>query len=311
MIGKRPVGFSRRVKYEWLEYTAKLCMNAVGVADRKDSVSDRVGSCKGESGDAVGAPGTKDTAFSLIGPCKEGRKGAVGATDAKDSAPSFDSINEAKIREGLRDYLVGEGFPPVGVTSTNREKVVSVLSRTWATTSSHLVELRNAALRLYPKVKEPERLVLHWGLVSAAYPFVFDVAEVVGRLLRLQQTIRLYQVRGRVEDIAGQRPTIYHAVPKVLRSFVDWRVLGSPLNGLGVYSSACKVPVQNEGLLAWLVEAVLRTKSSPALPLTAVINSPGLFPFFIEPGSVTDYVLRKNPRLVRFRQAVEQDMVGV
>lgn len=80
---------------------------------------------------------------------------------------------------------------------------------------------------------------------------------------------------------------------------------------MGVYSPTCKVFIQDEELLAWLVEAVLRTKSSPALPLTAVINSPGLFPFFIEPGSVTDYVLRKNPRLVRFRQGVEQDMLGV
>lgn len=47
------------------------------------------------------------------------------------------------------------------------------------------------------------------------------------------------------------------------------------------------------------------------LPMLSAVTSPGLFPFSIEPGIVTDYVIRKNPRLTTFRQGVSEEMVGL
>lgn len=259
----RIIGFSRRIRYEWLEHAAELCV-------------------------AVG-----------------------NAPESEVNTVSWDAQVTGRIRQGLREYLAHQMCVPVDVPSESRDKAATLLSRIWSSVPSDVVMLRDEALELYARVSEPERLALHWGMVIAVYPFVFEMAEVVGRLLRLQKTFRLSQVRERIEDIAGQRPTVYHAVPKVIRSFVDWRVLASPLDGTGVYSGTEPLHIHDETLLAWLVEAMLHAKSAPALPLVSLVNSPGLFPFFIEPGSTTDYVIRKNPRLTVFRQGVSEVMVGL
>ncbi len=257
------IGFSRRIRYEWLEHAAELC---VAVAD---------------------------------------------APETEVNAGPWDTHVTGRIRQELREYLAHQMCVPVGVPSESRDKAATILSRIWSFVPSNVVMLRDEALILYARISEPERLALHWGMVISVYPFVFEVAEVVGRLLRLQKTFTLSQVRQRIEDVAGQRPTVYHAVPKVIRSLVDWRVLASPLDGTGVYSGTDPLPVNDEALLAWLVEAMLHAKSAPALPLLSVVNSPGLFPFLIEPGSVTDYVIRKNLRLTVFRQGISEIMVGL
>ena len=66
--------------------------------------------------------------------------------------------------------------------------------------STQWVELRDDALELYEEISDSERIVLHWGMTSAVYPFVL-VAETVGRLLRFQETFTVSQVRERVEGI--------------------------------------------------------------------------------------------------------------
>lgn len=233
------------------------------------------------------------------------------APETEVNAGPWDTQVTGRVRQELREYLAHQMCGPIDVSSESCDKAVTLLSRIWSSVPSNVVMLRDEALELHPRVSEPEHLALHWGMVIAVYPFVLEVAEVVGRLLRLQKTFTLSQVRKRIEDIAGQRPTVYHAVPKLIRSFVDWGVLTSPLDGTGVYSGTDPSPVHDETLLAWLVEAMLHAKSVPALPLLGVVNSPGLFPFLIEPGSVTDYVIRKNPRLTVFRQGISEVMVGL
>lgn len=255
----KTVGFSRRIRYEWLEHAADLA--------------------------------------------------AYSCRALYDDQP-LDNCTLMVLRHEIGRYVakhMGGSSSPLSVSG---QKATGLLSRIWLSVPEKLVSLRNAALKHYEQVEPKERLLLHWGMTSAVYPFVLETAEVVGRLLSLQRTFRLRQVRERMHDMAGERPTVYYAVTKIIRSFVDWGVLASPLDGTGTYSKSEPLDVVNEALLAWLVEALLHAKGS-SRPLFSLINSPGTFPFHIRPENTTDYVVRQNPRLTVFRQGVSEVMVGL
>ena len=62
-------------------------------------------------------------------------------------------------------------------------------------------------------------------MALAAYPFWGAVAAQTGRLLRLQGTVAAAQVQRRIKEGYGERDTVSRAARRVLRSFIDWRVL--------------------------------------------------------------------------------------
>ena len=63
-----------------------------------------------------------------------------------------------------------------------------------------LCELRQDGVRLLQSVHRTERLPLHWGMTMAVYPFWRVVADVTGRLFRLQGAVAPLQVQRRVKS---------------------------------------------------------------------------------------------------------------
>lgn len=153
-----------------------------------------------------------------------------------------------------------------------------------------------------------QRAPLHWGMVCANYPVVWEVALVVGRLLGLQGTISLAQSRRRIVETYGERSTLVRASQRIMRSFVDWGVLKEAPEK-GIYIAAPASPVSDESLTIWLVEAVLRATNSELGVLSSVLGSPALFPFLIErlPGRM----LEQSPRLELHRQNRNEDLVAL
>ncbi len=302
MQSDMPIGFSNIVKYEWLEYAAKICVeigrtSALEVEEKSEQVPGSTLPHKGQ----MELFHYEDTQCSTVNPVSNG----------KNKKEFREEKKQALIRKALKEYISHELSVTVEEDSDYRKKIVTTLSRIWLSVPANMVDLRDDALALYEKVADPERLVLHWGMTSAVYPFVFLVAETVGRLLRFQETFTLAQVRERVESVLGQRPTVYHAVPKVIYSFVDWGALRRISEGKGVYAGTEPLLVKNEMLIAWLLEAILYAKGVTSLPVFTAVSSPGLFPFSIDPGVVTDYVIRQNSRLTTFRHGMNEDMVGL
>ena len=303
MLSDMPVGFSNIVKYEWLEYTVRICIDVGRISKTNtDGNNEGVQSSGLDFKGQIGLFGDLDTQYSEVSTVKDSKTVKKYGIGRKE---------QALIREALHLYLADEVSVHSNSRNKNRDKTVSILSKIWSSVPPNVVELRDDALELYEEISDSERIVLHWGMTSAVYPFVFLVAETVGRLLRFQETFTLSQVRERVEGILGDRPTVYHALPKVLYSFVDWGVLKRIQNSKGVYAGTEPISIKNQYLIAWLLEAVLYAKGVSSLPLLSVIDSPGLFPFSIEPGVITDYVIRQNPRLTVFRHGMSEDMVGL
>ncbi|MEW6637160.1 MAG: hypothetical protein AB1425_10170 [Actinomycetota bacterium] len=205
------------------------------------------------------------------------------------------------IRKKLDFLLEGE------VSGKNaRRKTKTVLLRVWVPTSEELKGLRGRGLELFPDQTPPGRLALHWGMSLATYPFLRDVATTAGRLLNLQGAFSVPQARSRLAEVYGEREILARALRHVLRSMVEWDVLREA-DEKGVYLSAPKRPIENEKVVFWLIEAMLRASGSDAAALSALLNSAALFPF--EMGYIDRTALEKSGGLEIYRQSLDEDLV--
>jgi hypothetical protein len=239
------VGFSQRIRLEWLQYTAELFL--------------------------------------------------TGSTREQI---------QTKLQNLLREQLSVGGTAERG----NREKAITILLKIWVSVPKPLEALRNDGLAFLKRLPLHDQLAVHWGMTLAVYPFFGVVAETVGRLLRLQGSATAAQVQRRVREQLGERETVARAARRVLRCFVDWRVLEVGREK-GAYHTAPLRPVQDTRLAVWLIESVVLASGVRAIPLHVLTQSPALFPFTLEPLNVT--TVECQHRLEVFRQGIDETMVAL
>lgn len=228
------VGFSQRIRLEWLEHTAQLVL--------QDQCMDRI---------------------------------------------------ESSLHDLLKHRLSVGGNAERG----SREKAITILKKVWVAPPNRIRFLRDEALQYLSEWDVGDHLVLHWCMAMAAYPFWGQVAEAVGRLLRLQGFVVAGQVQRRLREHLGERETVARATRRVLRSFVDWEVL-SESDNRGAYISGRQQHVaRSEGVL-WVIKAVLTANGVSLGPLQTVTQGAELFPFVLEPVSVWDVEACENLSVV-------------
>lgn len=243
MTARNEIGFSQRVRVEWLEYAAELVM---------------------------------------IGKNPKEVQGAL--------------------QEMLRDQLSVGGSAQRG----NREKAITIIMKTWSSVSKELEPLRDEALGLLRVLPRQEHLVLHWGMCSATYPFWAAVADVTGRLLRLQHEAAASQIQRRVKEQYGERETVARAARRVIRAFGDWGVLAEG-DKKGVYLPGRTISSKNAALALWMLEAILHAIPSGSLTLDSVRQLPSMFPFELTWPRVN--AIDASPRLQVWRQGMADDIV--
>lgn len=250
---------------------------------------------------------------------------AALARAGRDRAQAWSALAEM-----LRDKVSVGGTSPRG----NREKTVIILRRIWCEPPPRLLPLRDAGLRLLDGIgsagagelagaiepagmTEPagamestERLAVHWGMTMAVYPFWHAVAAQVGRLLRLQGLATAAQVRRRVQEQYGERPTVARATRRIVRSFVDWGVLADT-ETRGQYVAGVPCPVRAPVLVAWLAEAALHVRDGElGAPVQELLGQPGLFPFRVSYVTARGLV-GESPRLDVAHQGLDTEVVGL
>ena len=209
---------------------------------------------------------------------------------------------EDALQELLRDKVSVGGSAVRG----NREKIITILMRIWIAGAERTDPLRREGLVLLKGLPESDRLAVHWCMTLAEYPFWGTVAETVGRLLRLQETITAMQVQRRIRESLGERETVARAARRILRSFIDWKVLVETARK-GCYVANRPVRVTNAPLVKWMVEALLCSVSSEWVPLDSVQGHPSLFPFALD--GVSSALFRAGDRVEVMRHGVNQEMV--
>lgn len=186
-------------------------------------------------------------------------------------------------------------------------KVLVCLNRVWFEPPDYCRATRDAGLKIFLESRTPQtRLLLNWGMAVAAYPFIGSVAESVGRLLKLQGTARISDIKRRMSERFGDRDFVRRVVRYDVSSFLDWGVL-SETKAKGEYIAGSVVPVNQSNLAAWLSEAILHTRIEASLPLGQLRQHPMLFPFKL---SETDVGSSKvNPRLHTLRHGHTEELV--
>ena len=180
----------------------------------------------------------------------------------------------AALSERLKEKLSAGNEPERG----NRDKAISILTKVWVTASKELQTLRDEGLDHLRARGPNDRMLVHWCMCMAVYPFFGTVADAVGRLLRLQGTAGAAQVQRRLRERFGERETVTRAARRILRAYIDWGVLHET-EERGLYRSATKRPIDDTPLALWTIRAILFTTGDTPRPASTLLQGPHLFPF--------------------------------
>jgi len=181
------------------------------------------------------------------------------------------------------DKYIGERLQSGGYGERGEQtyvKAVAQLMKCWVAPDRDLLPMRDDALVKAQTCEKGERIILHWAMMSAAYPFWFKVAQQVGRLFNLQEIVSQSQIRSRCYEAFGERSTIERSARRVIRTFVAWGVLKDS-EAKGCYEMSAPLLITDRDLAGVLIESALHATPEGKLPLGAALNAPSFFPFKI------------------------------
>ncbi|AKB19632.1 hypothetical protein [Methanosarcina sp. WWM596] len=212
------------------------------------------------------------------------------------------------IRVELKSYLADK--KQSGGTGERGEKTylmaIGPLSA-WFDPEPELVDFRDHALMMASKLQQKQWLLLHWAILSAAYPFWFSVAKQTGRLLNLQEKVTQRQIFDRLIEQYGDRETVSRNARYSIRSFVAWGVL-KDTESKGSYEKSDTLLIQDKDLVILLLEASLYATPEGKGALGLLINSPAFFPF--EFTMLTgDLIVKKAPGIDVVRHGLDDELL--
>ena len=208
----------------------------------------------------------------------------------------------AALGERLKDKLSIGSEPEWG----SRNKAITILTKVWVTVPMDLQSLRNEGLEHLRDRGPNDRMLVHWCMCMAVYPFFGTVADAVGRLLRLQGTAGAAQVQRRLRERFGERETVARAAQRILRACIDWGVLRET-EQRGLYRGAAKRPINDVPLALWAIKAVLFATGDSPRPASTLLRGPHLFPFAMALPSLGE--LEACEALDIFRHGLDQEVL--
>jgi len=217
-------------------------------------------------------------------------------------------LSEADIRQDLDEYLSTQkqsgGFGERGKQAY--PKAISILS-CWYSPNKELISFRDDALDLARRLSKDSWLPLHWAVISASYPFWFNVAKQVGRLLNLQDKVTQKQIFNRLKEQYGDRETVARGARYTVRSFVAWGVLNDS-ETKGCYEKGSCSLISDYKEIITVLESGLLTLEDGTSPLSVILNSPSYFPFDISPVAGT-VISRNSPRIDVVRYGLGDELL--
>lgn len=188
-------------------------------------------------------------------------------------------LSEKEIRAELDEFLATQ--KQSGGTGERGKKTygmaISILA-SWFSPEKELIPFRDYALKLIRNENPRKWLPYHWAVISASYPFWFNVAKQMGRLFNLQDQITQAQVFSRLKEQYGDRETVARNSRYVIRSFVAWGVLEDS-KVRGCYEQSGTMGISDLNLAILLYEAALHVDKEGKSAMGLLKNNPGFFPF--------------------------------
>lgn len=217
-------------------------------------------------------------------------------------------LDAKTIRQELHDFLtVRKGDGSEGNRSDQtRTFAVNNLMNIWVSPDPELVPFRDASLVCLRECP-PMALAVHWGMISAVYPFWFNVARQAGRLLALQDQVTQTQIINRLKEQYGDRQTVSRYAKYVIRSFVAWGALKDS-EAKGCYEKASPVSIAEPNLAILMFESALLATPEAKGALGLLLNNPAFFPFQL-PVMTGDFVSQRSDRIDVVRYGLDDELL--
>ena len=217
-------------------------------------------------------------------------------------------LDASTIRQELHEYLAyRNGDGSLGSRGrTSRSQAVNMLMKIWVTPESEVGDFRDIALaflRGHPSLSLP----VYWAMISAVYPFWFNVARQTGRLLFLQDQVRQVQLLSRLKEQYGDRKTVSRASQRTIRSFIAWGTLKDSV-AKGCYERTVPMSVTDVDLAILMVESALLTTADAKATLVSVQNDPAFFPFRL-PVLSGDVIAQRSDHIGVFRNGIDSEIL--
>tara|TARA_A100001015_G_scaffold284607_1_gene351268 strand:- start:693 stop:1448 length:756 start_codon:yes stop_codon:yes gene_type:complete len=217
-------------------------------------------------------------------------------------------LKEKEIRAELDEFLATQ--KQSGGSGERGKKTygmaISILA-SWFAPDKDLIPLRNHALALIRDENPRNWLAYHWAVISASYPFWFNVAKQTGRLFNLQDQITQAQVFSRLKEQYGDRETVARNARYAIRSFVAWGVLeDSKLKGC--YEQCKPRAISEANLTILLYEAALYADKEGKAVLGLLKNNPAFFPFQL-PFLTGDFISQQSNTIDVVRYGLDDELL--
>lgn len=148
--------------------------------------------------------------------------------------------------------------------------------------------LRTDAIRLYKATPTHDVAeVLSWGMASATYPFLHDVAVVLGRMLKVQPEVKLEQILRKLAETHGEKETVRRSGRYSLGLIHDLGFI-KRTDSVGCYVLSQPRKVSSPVIASWLIRAWFRASGKDGVVDRATMaGAPGLA-FFDAPALIAD-----------------------
>ena len=187
-----------------------------------------------------------------------------------------------------------------------RTFVVNNLMKIWGSSDPELTAFRDDSLA-FLRENPWMALAVHWGMISAVYPFWFNVARQTGRLLALQDQVTQTQIIRRLKEQYGDRQTVSRYARYVIRSFVAWGTLKDS-ERKGCYEIAAPVSIADVNLAILMFESALLATPEAKGALGLLLNNPAFFPFQL-PVMTGDFVSQRSERIDVIRYSLDDELL--
>lgn len=189
-------------------------------------------------------------------------------------------------------------------------KSLRYLNAIWLSPSKQLEGLRNDALVVYKGAKgKKEYAGLCYFMLMATYPFVREVSEICGRLIRLQGEVKMEQIKRRASEKFGQNT---HSIRSTRNTVSVIHSLGILETGnlKGSYTAGNYRETLSTPYAAFCIEALLRSygTSKTFLKRQEIESHQALFAY--DGSQLLDAALNDR-RFVVSRESISEDIVGI
>lgn len=185
-----------------------------------------------------------------------------------------------------------------------KEKLIINLMKSWIDVPPNHVSLRDTLVSINSRTYIPH----HWIVISLAYPFWFNVATIVGRLLYLQSSFNHRQLLTRMKEIYGDRETVQRCTRHVLRSICDWGCIKEIDRRTGQYGRMSEISVSDPALISFFLEMVLTNFERKQISLSEFYSHPSLFPFSLHHYSGSE-LIKHDSKLLLSTQNTQNEIV--